>query len=216
MTYENLLNNNELFSLLYRGNTSEACIQFEEKCKQLGTLSLRQIRLYLSSINHGMYHYLIHQENVALHQCCYENDLLIQDCTYQNYLAIGRQLIIAYGNCDTYLFEKYQNEHIKKAVSYIHNHLNDPITLPMLCKEVSLNQCYFCNLFRKEVGMTFREYLLTQRITLAKKLLQNTDLPLTIVAEKCGFNQLSYFCTSFKKAEGITPLAYSKQCLQSI
>lgn len=213
MTYEYLLNHGELFAYLYQGNLAEAYTFFKNRCDELGSLSLKQIRIFLTSINHGIYHHIIHQENIFLYQCCYENDMLIQECTYQNYLEVGKEIIFSYGQCTAYLIEKHQNEHIKKAVSYIHNHLSEPLTLPIICNAISLNECYFCNLFRKEVGMTFREYVLNQRIALAKKLLRQTDLPLSMVAAKCGFQQISYFCTSFKKVEGMTPLQYAKQTL---
>ncbi len=58
--------------------------------------------------------------------------------------------------------------------------------------------------------MTFSEYVLKRRITLAKKLLTTTSLPISGIAIQCGFQQPSYFCTSFKKVEGVSPSTFLK------
>lgn len=211
MTHEALLNHSELYSLLYCGNTTDAIQLFLEQSKKLHNASIRQIRFYLSSINQGMYHYILFHEGISLHNCCYKNEELIHDCTYQNYLSLGKHILRAYGDCTEYLIEKHKNTHIKHAISYIHEHLSEPLTLASLCEAISLNRCYLCDLFSKEVGMTFSEYVLRQRVLLAKRLLLTTNLPMTMIAARCGFNNLSYFSTSFKKVEGVTPSVFLKQ-----
>lgn len=208
MSIEQLLNHTELHSLLYSGNTKGATQLLRQQCNVLVSHSLKEIRLYLSSINQGMYHYILNKENISLHNCCYENEQLISQCTSITYLSVGEYILNAYATCTDYLIEKHQNPHIKNAIAYIHCHLAEPLTLSVVCDAVALNQCYLCSLFSKEVGMSFSKYVVLQRISLSKQLMRTTSLPLTIVASKCGFQNVSYFCTSFKKIEGCTPSQY--------
>ncbi|WP_300792423.1 response regulator [uncultured Bacteroides sp.] len=60
-------------------------------------------------------------------------------------------------------------------------------------------------------GFTTTEYILHIRISLAKRLLDTTDLPIWEVAEKCGMDNATYFGIIFKKTVGITPLQYKKR-----
>ncbi len=210
MSIESLLNHSELFSLLYFGHSTEAKRLYKEKIKELNNRPIKQIRLFLSSLNIGMYHYVLNHEKVSLHKSCYDNEVLIAHCTFLNYSSLGDQILDSYIDSTEYLIEKHKNEHIKKAIAYIHEHLDNPLSLTKVCKAVSLNRCYLCDLFKKEVGMTFSEYVLNQRITLAKKLLMTTALPISGIAMRCGFQQPSYFCTSFKKVEGVSPSTFLK------
>ena len=210
MSLEDLLNHSELFSLLYYGHSVEANRLLKEELKKLKTSSLQEIRLFLSSLNLGMYQYILIHEKISLHKSCYENEKQIAHCTFQNYTSIGEDILNSYIYCKEYLVEKHKNNHIKNAIAYIHEHLAEPMTLSTVCKAISINNCYLCDLFRKEVGMTFSEYVLNRRITLAKKLLLTTNLTISQISIRCGFQQLSYFCTSFKKVEGVSPSTFQK------
>lgn len=205
---ELLFNHLEIYSLLYSGNTKNAIKEFKEKAEELKDAATTSLRYYLTSLNHGIYNYILMKESISLHDCCYENNQLIMQCTGSNFESIGIRIILSFANCTAYLIEKYKNEHIKKAVSYIHNHLGDSLTLDMVCKEVCVNRCYLCDLFKQEVKMTFSDYVLKQRVSLAKKLLKSTNLGINVIAFKCGFKSTSYFSTCFRKIEGISPSSY--------
>lgn len=205
---EQLLNHLEIYSLLYAGNTKEAIKAFQRKALELKNASVLSLRSYLSALNYGIYNYILMKESISLHECCYENSQLIQQATNRNYEEIGIKILTSFANCSDYLVEKHRNEHIKKAISYIHNHLNEPLSLDIVCKEICVNRCYLCDLFKQEVNMTFSDYVLKQRILLAKKLLKSTDLGINVIAYKCGFKTTSYFSTCFRKIEGVSPSSY--------
>ncbi len=207
---EFLLNHNELYILLYNGNLQVALNAFQEDRNQLEQLPPQQIRLYLSSLNHGIYNYILIKEQVSLHDCCTKNEQLLIQCSSANFASIGNSIITNYAYCKDYLVEKHENEHIKNAITYIHNHLDENISLQSVSEAINLNHCYLCDLFRREVHMTFGEYVLKQRIRLAKQLLQTSDLSTSFIAMRCGFNTASYFSTCFKKQEGVTPSSYKR------
>ena len=76
---------------------------------------------------------------------------------------------------------------------------------------VPLSPAYFSDLFKKETGSNFSEYLNKVRIDNAKLLLENDDLPLIEVSLLCGFEDQSYFTKIFKKLTGTTPKKYKEQ-----
>lgn len=207
---EKLLNHLDICILLYCGNTIGSIELFKDKINSLDKqLSISDYKLCVSSLNVSVYNYILREESISLHQCCYENANLIEECTsYSSLINIGEIIISSYGNCSDYLIEKYENPHIKKALTYIHNHIHEPLTLANVCENININRCYLCDIFKKNVGINFSEYITRQRINLSKKLLIHSDLPLDIVANKCAFCNISYFCTTFKKFTGNTPLSY--------
>jgi len=60
-------------------------------------------------------------------------------------------------------------------------------------------------------GQMYKEYLIALRIDYAKKLLLESDLPVSDVCNKCGYSSLSYFVKLFKKNTGTVPTAYKGQ-----
>ncbi|MFR1707292.1 MAG: helix-turn-helix transcriptional regulator [Clostridium sp.] len=207
---EKLLNHLDICILLYHGNTIGAIELFKDKINSLDKqLSIFDYKLYISSLNINIYNYILREESISLHQCCYENAKLIDECTsYSRLINTGEIIISSYGNCSDYLIEKYENPHIKKALTYIHNHIHEPLTLANVCENININRCYLCDIFKKNVGTNFSEYVTKQRINLSKKLLIHSDLPLDIISNRCAFCNISYFCTTFKKFTGNTPLSY--------
>ena len=68
----------------------------------------------------------------------------------------------------------------------------------------------FAHLFKESTGVSPYDYLLRIRIDEAKGLLLRSDLSVAEVAERVGFSDQSYFSKAFRKAVGVSPVAYSK------
>lgn len=100
------------------------------------------------------------------------------------------------------------NQTIKKAMLFMENNYNKPITLPDIADAVNLNPSYFSRLFKKENGLSVTEYLTQFRLEKAKELLKDNSLRLRDVAESIGFNDISYFSNTFKKYTGMSPTEY--------
>ena len=66
------------------------------------------------------------------------------------------------------------------------------------------------HLFKDTLGIPPLKYLIKKRISLAKKLLAETDKSIGDVAKACGYVDVAYFCRVFKNVEGVTPLAYRR------
>lgn len=99
---------------------------------------------------------------------------------------------------------------IRKAISFIDQHLKDEFTLKDVAAHVHLNPSYFSVLFKEQVNMNFSEYVTRRRIQRAKELVITTNLPINEIAEEAGYKTSKYFIKIFKEIEGMTPSAYRK------
>lgn len=99
-------------------------------------------------------------------------------------------------------------EVIRKAKELVTSRINEKISLQDVSNEVHLSVFYFCNLFKKNTGMTFTEYVNRQRVELAKSELKKTKKPITEIAYAVGFQSLSQFNRSFLKFAGESPRGY--------
>jgi two-component system, response regulator YesN len=99
---------------------------------------------------------------------------------------------------------------IRKAVSYIDEHLQEEFTLKDVAAHVHLNPSYFSVLFKDQMNLNFSEYVTRRRIQRAKELVLSTNLPINEIAEEVGYKTAKYFIKIFKEIEGMTPSAYRK------
>lgn len=99
---------------------------------------------------------------------------------------------------------------IKLALGYINEHYNQKITLDDVAAHVFLNRSYLSQLFKKEMGVAFADYLETVRINHAKRLISNSNKSMSEIAEYVGFSNQNYFTKVFKKVTGVSPLQYKK------
>ncbi len=201
---DNLLNHTEIYTLLYNGNINSAIKIFQNKTKGV-TFTPSARTSYLSSLNYGIYNYFLFKEKISLYACCMENEKKISLVTNESIVSTGIDIITTYGFDRRCLIEKYQSAHVKSALYYIHNHLNEPLTLENVSSAANISPSYLCRLFRREVGTSFSNYIQNSRIKLAQELLNCSDYPIQRIAEQCGFKTAAYFSTCYKKIMGYLP-----------
>lgn len=83
-----------------------------------------------------------------------------------------------------------------------------PLCLDDVAGSVGLSPFHFLRLFRRELGVTPHQYLLRARVRHAAQLLLDTRLPVTEVAYRVGFGDLSNFVRTFHKLVGCPPLRF--------
>lgn len=91
------------------------------------------------------------------------------------------------------------------AVGYIANHYKEGVTLKQVAADCHINTSYLGQIFRKEMGCAFTDYVNALRIREAQRLLANPTLKVYEVAEQVGFTDYHYFLKIFKKVTGSTP-----------
>ena len=96
----------------------------------------------------------------------------------------------------------------KEMVSYIQQNFTGKISLKEFGEQFHLSEKYISRYFKEHFHITLSQYITYLRLENAKQLLQDTDLSVTETAMQSGYQNVSYFIRSFKKAYGISPLKY--------
>lgn len=111
------------------------------------------------------------------------------------------------------IFEKMcykENPHVTGIKQYIFDHLGDSLTLEAIANHVHLAPQYACTVFKKETGTTITQFIISQRIDLAKRMIMTRNDPIGKIAEQCGFDDYCYFSHTFKRITGISAAEYRK------
>lgn len=104
---------------------------------------------------------------------------------------------------------------VHKAKLIIEADLSQDLSLSSLAAAQNINPSYLSTIFKKETGKTVTDYIFTERMKLAQKLLETTHLQIQTVALHCGILDVQYFSKLFKKYAGIPPKEY-RQKLKNI
>lgn len=114
---------------------------------------------------------------------------------------MGRALRVA--NLDT-----IKNQTLRQVLEDIHQHFMQTVSFPDLCDRYSISPSYLSQLFKKELGMTFTEYVNRLRLEQAKELLATTTLRIVEISDRVGYDYYFNFTKLFKKEVGMTPKEY--------
>lgn len=106
--------------------------------------------------------------------------------------------------------EKIQNDQLKKAIRYINEHLSEDLCLEQIAGSAYISVNQLCKLFKTTLGTTVMKYIISKRISQAKKFL-NSGYSVSEAAFMCGFRDYSNFIRSFTQSVGISPGRYKKE-----
>ncbi len=106
------------------------------------------------------------------------------------------------------------NDGFGKIKAFV-NEYHTTVTLDMLCSALHFSKSHISHAFKANTGCTLKGYCNMLKINDAKKLLKETGLSVTEIALASGFENISYFISTFKSLTGETPLAYRKKRRQS-
>lgn len=96
----------------------------------------------------------------------------------------------------------------KEILLYIQDNYHEHIGLAELSDHFHLSQKYMSRFFSERFHMTLTQYVNYVRLRYARHLLESTDLPVTEVAMKSGYPNVSYFIRKFSGTMGKSPLRY--------
>ena len=111
---------------------------------------------------------------------------------------------------DNEINEKELSQRIFKAVVFIQQHYNEPISLEQIAMEANLNPEYLSRVFKEETGYNYSAFLSNIRLKKAEYLLINTVEKVQNIAEMVGYSNVSYFSTIFKKKYGVNPYEFRR------
>ena len=106
--------------------------------------------------------------------------------------------------------ENRERKPVLEAIAYMKEHFTEKITLEDVAATIGFNANYFSELFKKETGENFSNYLLGIRMEKAKQMLRDTKIPVYEIGESVGYKDAKYFSQQFMKVVGVKPAEYRK------
>ncbi|MBE9913627.1 response regulator transcription factor [Paenibacillus donghaensis] len=103
------------------------------------------------------------------------------------------------------LLQDVKNPVVNQVLAHIHEHYADELSLKTLGAQYHIHPVYLGQLFHKETGDSFAEYINKYRIEKAKEQLKNTNLKVHEIAKNVGYWETGYFYKQFRKYVGISP-----------
>ncbi|MDF2986612.1 MAG: hypothetical protein K0R50_2122 [Eubacterium sp.] len=210
------LNNTDLETQIAKYENALIKMDLNELVKELDNIYSMSKNEKLS-IKHAMniYNDYVKLSNRNLGEDCYEeyvysfDDLCYLFIDMYSMIEYIKEKITGFMGLNTnVLTDEVRNEYFKKIINHINQNFFNDISIKSLAQDFVINPNYISQLFRKELGMTFTDYITKMRMNYAKELLQKTEYSQGEIAAKCGYSDYFYFIRVFKKTTGVTPGQY--------
>lgn len=109
-------------------------------------------------------------------------------------------------NTDAFLIPDY----VRDIAKDIDKNFRTELSLPYFEEKYHRSRYHIAKQFKKYMGTTVNEYLISTRISYAKELLKYSDFPVNDITFEAGFHNVTHFINLFKARENATPYAYRK------
>lgn len=135
-------------------------------------------------------------------------ELSIKANIYQLIVLLLRSHVYKIFSEDEFIERKHSLEKFECIFDLIEEKYMDKITLKELASHVNLSAPHFCRTFKQITGKTTVDFINGIRLDKAIYYLNKTDLNMTEIAMRCGFDSINYFSRLFKKNYNISPTQY--------
>lgn len=101
---------------------------------------------------------------------------------------------------------------LSPVVSFMEQHIKDPISIEELSSIAKVSVSYLCRKFKEIYQVSPIQYLINLRMMKARELLTTqNNLTVKRISQECGYTDVSYFCSEFKRYFGLSPSEYQKR-----
>ncbi|MDO5410434.1 MAG: AraC family transcriptional regulator [Lachnospiraceae bacterium] len=100
---------------------------------------------------------------------------------------------------------------MNQVINYVHDHLNEPISVESIAAALGYNRSYLSRRFKQELGFDLRAFIIRCKLETSKYLLTYSHRSLSDISIYLCFSSQSHFQNAFKKQFGLTPMQYRNQ-----
>ena len=194
-----------------KGGILDRSIQFSELISDLTQGHRHPKSYFISPLHMGNKQFGYAMLSFGKQICCYQPEY----CTFLSYLCVALEhLLLCERNGET-SESGIENPQLYKLLVPLHDEMQQNPELNWsiqeICQRTNVSRSYLQRMYKVYFGKSVFEDLIYFRLKKAMKLLSETDLTISQIAEKCGYTTYAHFANQFKAHEGITPSLYREQ-----
>ncbi len=131
-------------------------------------------------------------------------------------LLLFNEVLVGYNNQEPDAFSKktLSDHALRKALEYIDESLADNPGLSTIAATVGLSPYHFARAFKAAMGVSTHQYVLDQRLSRSRALLEEKNALLADIAYAVGFSSQAHMTDVFRRKLGITPGKYRREFLK--
>ncbi|TRX56489.1 helix-turn-helix domain-containing protein [Thalassomonas sp. M1454] len=125
-------------------------------------------------------------------------------------IMLHTQRLLQKQQTNSFTSNSLQLNRIRSSVEYIHQNLQEQLSVQLLAKKLDVSESYFRKIFTDVMGKTVHQFILQTRLNRARELLIHSALSISQIAQSLGFSSQSHLTTQFAKAYDVTPAQYRR------
>ncbi|REK71884.1 response regulator [Paenibacillus paeoniae] len=185
--------------------------QYLQSLQELGCLRAEVLQQFLQNFLQMLYHFYQFKEWQAYQVLGEEVSLERLSQAVRSLTDLRIWVRSTLTRTITYSRQAQDNETVMdKVKSFISQHVSQSISREDISRHVHLHPDYLSRLFKKETGQSLVEYILDEKMVIARELLSGTELSVSDVASSVGYSNFSYFSKVFKSTVQMNPNEYRK------
>lgn len=134
-----------------------------------------------------------------------------QNADFEILMSLFWRFIYAITNGSENASQKPAEEYINLAEGYIKMNAYKRVTVNDVAAYIGIDRSYLCRLFKEYKNVSPQEFIMTLKLNMACRYLENKNLSISEVAQSIGYNDTHVFSKAFKKQFKVSPMAWRKQ-----
>lgn len=125
-------------------------------------------------------------------------------------IAIMRKDAVSEEGPSFILKENFDEYITSQVIEYLSQHIHGSVRVEDICHHLNYTKSYLFRQFKAVTGQSIMAYFISLKIKEAKRMLRETELSVTEIANSLAFDTPNYFSKTFKRISGYTPMQYKK------
>ncbi len=111
----------------------------------------------------------------------------------------------------TLINQHFENMLLEEILTYINNHLFEPLPVDQICAHFSISRSSLQNLFKNNLYVSPKHYINEEKLSLSRVLIKKGEQTISEISNQLGFTSIHYFSRKFTRRFGIAPSEYARK-----